>query len=65
MGLFGGIYHFVNHAVFKSLLFLCAGSFEFRTGTRNRYEMGGLIRKMPVTGTACCKRATIWSRGSL
>jgi multicomponent Na+:H+ antiporter subunit D len=53
MGLFGGIYHFVNHAVFKSLLFLCAGSFEFRTGTRNRYEMGGLIRKMPVTSTAC------------
>jgi multicomponent Na+:H+ antiporter subunit D len=53
MGLFGGIYHFVNHAVFKSLLFLCAGSFEFRTGTRNRYEMGGLIRKMPVTGAAC------------
>jgi multicomponent Na+:H+ antiporter subunit D len=53
MALFGGIYHFVNHAVFKSLLFLCAGSFEFRTGTRNRYEMGGLIRKMPVTSTAC------------
>ncbi|MDD4857062.1 MAG: monovalent cation/H+ antiporter subunit D family protein [Candidatus Krumholzibacteria bacterium] len=53
MGLFGGLYHLVNHAVFKSLLFLCAGAFEFRTGTRNRYEMGGLIRKMPVTSTAC------------
>jgi len=53
MGLFGGLYHLVNHAVFKSLLFLCSGSFEYRTGTRNRYEMGGLIRKMPVTSTAC------------
>jgi multicomponent Na+:H+ antiporter subunit D len=53
MGLFGGIYHMVNHAVFKSLLFLCSGSFEYRTGTRNRYEMGGLIRKMPVTSATC------------
>jgi len=53
MGLFGGLYHLVNHAVFKSLLFLCSGAFEYRTGTRNRYEMGGLIRTMPVTGTAC------------
>jgi multicomponent Na+:H+ antiporter subunit D len=53
MALFGGLYHLVNHAAFKSLLFLCSGAFEFRTGTRNRHEMGGLIRKMPVTGTAC------------
>jgi multicomponent Na+:H+ antiporter subunit D len=53
LGLFGGLYHLVNHATFKSLLFLCSGSFEYRTGTRNRYEMGGLMRKMPVTGTAC------------
>jgi multicomponent Na+:H+ antiporter subunit D len=53
MGLFGGLYHLVNHAVFKSLLFLCAGAIEYRTGTRNRNELGGLIRKMPVTATAC------------
>jgi multicomponent Na+:H+ antiporter subunit D len=53
LGLFGGLYHLLNHAVFKSLLFLCSGSFEYRTGTRNRYEMGGLIRKMPVTGATC------------
>jgi multicomponent Na+:H+ antiporter subunit D len=53
MAVFGGLYHMINHAVFKSLLFLCSGAFEYRTGTRNRYEMGGLIRKMPVTGTTC------------
>ena len=53
LGLFGGLYHLLNHAVFKSLLFLCSGSIEFRTGTRNRYQMGGLIRKMPVTSVAC------------
>jgi len=53
MGLIGGLYHMLNHAMFKSLLFLCSGSFEYRTGTRNRYEMGGLIRKMPVTSVAC------------
>ena len=53
LGLFGGLYHMLNHAMFKSLLFLCSGAFEFRTGTRNRYEMGGLIRRMPVTSTCC------------
>ena len=58
MGLFGGLYHMLNHAMFKSLLFLCSGSFEFRTGTRNRYEMGGLIRRMPVT-SVCCSVASL------
>jgi len=53
MGLFGGLFHLVNHAVFKSALFLCSGSFEYRTGTRDKYAMGGLIRKMPVTGATC------------
>ncbi len=53
LGLFGGLFHLVNHAVFKSLLFLCSGSFEYRTGTRDKYEMGGLIRRMPVTGVTC------------
>jgi multicomponent Na+:H+ antiporter subunit D len=53
LGLFGGIYHLLNHAAFKSLLFLCSGAIEYRTGTRNRFEMGGLIHRMPVTGTAC------------
>jgi len=52
-GLLGGLFHLANHAVFKSCLFLSSGSFEFRTGTRNKFEMGGLIRKMPITSTTC------------
>jgi multicomponent Na+:H+ antiporter subunit D len=52
-GLLGGLFHLANHAVFKSCLFLSSGSFEFRTGTRNKFEMGGLIRRMPVTSATC------------
>jgi multicomponent Na+:H+ antiporter subunit D len=47
----GGLFHLVNHAVFKGLLFLNAGAIEFRTGTRQLQEMGGLAEKMPVTST--------------
>ena len=49
LGVTGGIYHLINHAVFKSLLFLCAGAVYFRTHTTNLNEMGGLAKKMPVT----------------
>jgi multicomponent Na+:H+ antiporter subunit D len=45
----GGIYHLINHAAFKGLLFLNAGAIEYTTGTRNLKEMGGLARLMPVT----------------
>jgi multicomponent Na+:H+ antiporter subunit D len=45
----GGIYHLVNHAVFKGLLFLNAGAIEYTIGTRNLKEMGGLSKSMPIT----------------
>jgi multicomponent Na+:H+ antiporter subunit D len=45
----GGIFHLVNHAAFKGLLFLNAGAIEYTTGTRNLKEMGGLAKTMPVT----------------
>jgi multicomponent Na+:H+ antiporter subunit D len=45
----GGLFHLVNHAAFKGLLFLNAGAIEYRTGTRNLKEMGGLSDRMPVT----------------
>jgi multicomponent Na+:H+ antiporter subunit D len=50
LGLVGGLYHLVNHAVFKSLLFLNAGSVEYATGTRSLDRLGGLNRALPVTG---------------
>ena len=45
----GGLFHLINHAAFKSLLFLNAGAIEYRTGTRNLKEMGGLAGQMPAT----------------
>jgi len=45
----GGIFHLVNHAAFKSLLFLNAGAIEYTIGTRNLKEMGGLAKSMPAT----------------
>ena len=53
LGLLGAIYHLVNHAVFKSLLFLGSGAVEYRTGTRDLNKLGGLIARMPVTGATC------------
>lgn len=43
--------HVVNHAAFKGLLFLGAGSVMAATGTRDLDRLGGLLRRMPVTGT--------------
>ncbi len=51
---FGGLFHLANHAVFKSLLFLCSGSVEYATGTRWLKSLGGIGRRMPVT--AWCLR---------
>ena len=45
----GGLFHLVNHAAFKGLLFLNAGAIEYTIGTRNLKEMGGLAKSMPVT----------------
>jgi multicomponent Na+:H+ antiporter subunit D len=47
--IFGGLFHLVNHSLFKGLLFLNAGSVEYRTGTRNLRKLGGLNRLMPTT----------------
>jgi len=49
LALAGGLFHMLNHAAFKSLLFLTAGAIEYRTGTRDLREMGGLGAAMPVT----------------
>ncbi|MEN8203173.1 MAG: proton-conducting transporter membrane subunit [Bacteroidota bacterium] len=47
----GGIYHMINHSVFKGLLFLNAGALEHRLDTRDLKQMGGLSKAMPVTSS--------------
>jgi formate hydrogenlyase subunit 3/multisubunit Na+/H+ antiporter MnhD subunit len=49
LSLIAALFHSLNHAVFKSLLFLTAGSVVHATGTRDIEHMGGLIHRMPVT----------------
>jgi multicomponent Na+:H+ antiporter subunit D len=53
LAILGGLFHLVNHAAFKSLLFLCSGSIEQATGTRQLKEMGGLGQCMPLTRATC------------
>jgi hydrogenase-4 component B len=48
-GFYGALFHTLNHGVFKSLLFLNAGSVLHATGTQDMNKLGGLIRHMPVT----------------
>jgi len=47
--LFGGMLHLFNHSIFKSLLFLSAGSILYRKGTRELSQLGGLASSMPLT----------------
>lgn len=49
LALIAGLYHTLNHATFKGLLFLGAGAVLHATHTRNMEEMGGLIKRMPQT----------------
>ena len=49
LGIMAGLYHVLNHAMFKGLLFLGAGSVLYTTGSRNMEIMGGLARVMPAT----------------
>jgi hydrogenase-4 component B len=50
VGVAASLYHVLNHAVFKGLLFLGAGGVVMATGTRQIEELGGLLRRMPWTG---------------
>jgi len=45
----GGIFHMVNHAIYKSSLFLGSGAVEYRTGTTDLDKLGALARTMPIT----------------
>jgi hydrogenase-4 component B len=48
LGYGAALLHTVNHALFKSVLFLCAGAVYRETGTRDMEALGGLARRMPV-----------------
>ncbi|USD36394.1 proton-conducting transporter membrane subunit [Ferrimonas sp. SCSIO 43195] len=50
LSLVGGLAHLANHALFKSLLFLAAGAFIYRTGSKRLSDLAGVARQMPVTG---------------
>ncbi|MBW7985063.1 hydrogenase 4 subunit B [Enterobacillus tribolii] len=52
LGLLGALYHLINHAVFKGLLFLGAGAVIYRVHTRDMEHMGGLGKLMPKTALA-------------
>ncbi len=58
IGYTGALLHTVNHALFKSLLFLGAGVVNHATGTRNLDALGGLARRLPFTWLAFLLGAT-------
>ncbi|MCK9579891.1 MAG: hydrogenase membrane subunit [Methanoregula sp.] len=57
IALLGALFHSLNHALFKSLLFLTAGSVIHATHTRDIEHMGGLVHRMPKTGALFCTGA--------
>ncbi len=53
MGFAGSVYHIVNHALFKSLLFMVAGAVYLKTGEQRFDKLGGLWKKLPFTALLC------------
>jgi formate hydrogenlyase subunit 3/multisubunit Na+/H+ antiporter MnhD subunit len=51
LGYAGALLHVLNHGLFKSLLFNCAGNVLHATGRRDIDSLGALYRRMPTTGT--------------
>jgi formate hydrogenlyase subunit 3/multisubunit Na+/H+ antiporter MnhD subunit len=52
LGLCGGLLHVWNHALMKGLMFLGAGSVLHGAGSKDLEQLGGLLRRMPKTGTS-------------
>ncbi|MFH1825703.1 MAG: proton-conducting transporter membrane subunit [bacterium] len=49
VGVAGGLFHMLNHAIYKSCLFLTGGAVERQTGTTELDQLGGLAKVMPIT----------------
>ncbi len=48
---FAALLHLWNHVAMKGLMFLCAGSIVHATGSKNLEQLGGLMKRMPITAT--------------
>jgi proton-translocating NADH-quinone oxidoreductase chain N len=48
-GLTGSLFQILNHAIVKSLLFFCSGTYFTRVGTRSLQHLGGIGKRMPIT----------------
>ncbi|MFA7633603.1 MAG: hydrogenase 4 subunit B [Thiohalomonadaceae bacterium] len=63
LGLIAALYHALNHALFKGLLFLSAGAIIQQTHQQSLEHMGGLLKRLPYTGTffliGCLSIATL------
>jgi len=53
VALIGALYHTINHAIFKSLLFFNAGTMLKGVGTQDLNKLGGLMTVMPLTAVTC------------
>lgn len=53
IGIAGGVFHMLNHAIYKACLFLCAGGVEHKTKTTDLDKLGGLAKIMPITFVTC------------
>ena len=53
LGIAGALFHMLNHAVYKSALFLCAGAVEKQAGQTDLDKLGGLAKAMPLTFASC------------
>ena len=54
IGLGGALFHILNHAIFKMLLFLCMGAIIYATRERELSRLGGLARRMPIVFGSFC-----------
>ncbi len=52
LALGGGLFHLMNHALFKASLFLSVGAIYFMTDEVDMYKLGGLFKRMPLTAAS-------------
>jgi len=53
VGIAGGVFHMLNHSIYKCCLFLCGGAVEQQAGPADLEKLGGLGKKMPITFVCC------------